>query len=65
MGFSEAALVRRINRALSESGLRVRTDRRRSPHAELAGRHQIVFGARAFPLRVGIEEFANSLGVLG
>ncbi len=65
MPFSEAVLVRRINRALSDSGLHVRTDRRRSPHADLPGRHQIIFGARAFPLRVGIEELASSLGVLG
>jgi hypothetical protein len=62
--FSEATLVRRINRALSDSGLRVRTDPRRSLKSNLAGRHQIVYGARAFPLRVGIEELATSLGIV-
>jgi hypothetical protein len=61
--FSEATLVRRINRALAGSGLRVRTARRGSLTADLAGRHYIVYGTRTFRLRVGIEELASSLGI--
>jgi hypothetical protein len=61
---SEVTLVKRINRALSDSGLRVRVDPRRSLKSALSGRHQIVYGARAFPLRVGLEELASSLGIM-
>jgi hypothetical protein len=59
--FSEASLVRRINRALADSGLRVRAARR-SLSAEF-GRYYFVYGARAFQLRVGIDELARSLGI--
>jgi len=59
---SEATLVRRINRALADSGLRVRAARR-SLAAEF-GRYYFIYGARAFLLRVGIDDLARSLGIL-
>jgi hypothetical protein len=61
---SETTILRRINRALADSGLRVRTARRGSPAAGSLGRHYLVYGARAFCLRVGIDELARSLGIL-
>ena len=61
---SEATLVKRINRALADSGLQVRTARRGSLAEGLAGRHYFVYGKRAFCLRVGIDELARALGIL-
>jgi len=61
---SEATLVKRINRALADSGLQVRTARRGSLTEGLAGRHYFVYGKRAFCLRVGIDELARALGIL-
>jgi hypothetical protein len=61
---SEVTLVRRINRALADSGLQVRTARRGSLTAGLAGRYYFVYGTRAFRLRVGIDELARALGIL-
>ncbi|MGA2189910.1 MAG: hypothetical protein ABSH33_15365 [Steroidobacteraceae bacterium] len=42
----------------------MQTARRKSRSAGLMGRHCIVYCSRTFPLRVGIEEFASSLGIL-
>jgi hypothetical protein len=61
---SEATLVKRINRALADSGLQVRTARRGSLTAGLVGRYYFVYGTRAFRLRVGIDELARALGIL-
>ncbi len=61
---SEATLVKRINRALADSGLQVRTARRGSLTEGLAGRHYFVYGKRAFCLRVGVDELARALGIL-
>jgi hypothetical protein len=60
----EATIVNRINHALADSGLRVRAARRTSPRAGAAVHHYIVYGSRAFRLRVEIDEFARSLGIL-
>jgi hypothetical protein len=61
---SEATLVKRINRTLAKSGLRLRTSRPGSLTAALAGRYYLVYGTTVARLRVGIDELGRALGVL-
>jgi hypothetical protein len=61
--FPEATILRRINRALADSGLRVRTTRRSALTADAAVQYYIVYGSRTFRLRVEIDELARSLGI--
>jgi hypothetical protein len=59
----DTRLVRQINRALADSGLRVRTARKGSLTEDLAGPYYVVYGKRAFQLRIEINELARALGV--
>ncbi len=59
----DTRLVRQINRTLAVSGLRVRTARKGSLAEDLAGPYYVVYGKRAFPLRIEINELARALGV--
>jgi len=61
---SEATLVKRINRTLAKSGLRLRTSRPGSLTAALAGRYYLVYGTTVARQRVGIDELGRALGVL-
>jgi hypothetical protein len=60
---SETRLVKQINRALADSGLKVRTARKGSLAEGLAGPYYVEYAKRAFQLRIEINELARALGV--
>jgi hypothetical protein len=59
----EADLVKRINRVLSRKGLKVAPTTHGGVDT-VAGGYEFRYGARAFQLRVGIDELGRALGIL-